>query len=56
MNVCDFYWYLLLLILSQHPAVNPGQLWYFAEFQGGSMDAWGPTAPGKSLVYALVTP
>ncbi|KAG2088470.1 glycoside hydrolase family 35 protein [Suillus cothurnatus] len=31
---------------SYHESVNPGQLWYFAEFQGGSMDAWGPTAPG----------
>ncbi|KAK0186877.1 glycoside hydrolase family 35 protein [Armillaria mellea] len=29
-----------------HEAVNPSQPWYFPEFQGGSFDAWGPTAPG----------
>jgi len=56
MSVCDLYRYLLLLMLSQYPAVNPGQPWYFPEFQGGSFDAWGPTAPGKLLIYALIIP
>lgn len=56
MSVCDLYWYLLLLILSQHPAVDPDQPWYFPEFQGGSFDAWGPMAPGELSVYALTTP
>lgn len=31
---------------SYHESVDPGQPWYFPEFQGGSFDAWGPTAPG----------
>ncbi|KAG1850871.1 glycoside hydrolase family 35 protein [Suillus subluteus] len=31
---------------SHHESVNPGQPWYFPEFQGGAFDAWGPTAPG----------
>ncbi|PPQ64156.1 hypothetical protein CVT24_008791 [Panaeolus cyanescens] len=29
-----------------HAQVNPSQPWYIPEFQGGSFDAWGPTAPG----------
>ncbi|KAL4081114.1 glycoside hydrolase family 35 protein [Scleroderma citrinum] len=29
-----------------HQSVDPSRPWYFAEFQGGSFDAWGPTAPG----------
>ncbi|KAF9465360.1 glycoside hydrolase family 35 protein [Collybia nuda] len=31
---------------SYHAQVNPSQAWYIPEFQGGSFDAWGPTAPG----------
>ncbi|TFY81153.1 hypothetical protein EWM64_g2859, partial [Hericium alpestre] len=29
-----------------HEDANPSQPFYFPEFQGGSFDAWGPTAPG----------
>ncbi|THH16529.1 hypothetical protein EW146_g4124 [Bondarzewia mesenterica] len=29
-----------------HENTNPSEPWYFPEFQGGSFDAWGPTAPG----------
>ncbi|KAJ7088793.1 hypothetical protein B0H15DRAFT_740771, partial [Mycena belliarum] len=29
-----------------HEQANPAQAWYFPEFQGGSFDAWGPTASG----------
>ncbi|KAH9013372.1 glycoside hydrolase family 35 protein [Lactarius hengduanensis] len=29
-----------------HEETNPGQPFYVPEFQGGSYDAWGPTAPG----------
>ncbi|KAG7440311.1 glycoside hydrolase family 35 protein [Guyanagaster necrorhizus] len=39
-----------------HEAANPSQPWYFPEFQGGSFDAWGPTAPGYALCAALTGP
>ncbi|CAK5265004.1 unnamed protein product [Mycena citricolor] len=31
-----------------HERVNPSQPWYIPEFQAGSFDAWGPSAPGYS--------
>ncbi|KAI6156505.1 glycoside hydrolase family 35 protein [Pisolithus thermaeus] len=39
-----------------HESVNPGQPWYFPEFQGGSFDAWGPTAPGYERCRELTGP
>jgi hypothetical protein len=45
----SFSCHIFFLMLSQHSAVNPSQPWYFPEFQGGAFDAWGPTAPGKTL-------
>jgi hypothetical protein len=36
-----------------HQQVNPSQAWYIPEFQGGSFDAWGPTAPGYELCRQL---
>jgi hypothetical protein len=36
-----------------HEEVNPSEAWYFPEFQGGSFDAWGPTAPGYALCAVL---
>ncbi|KAJ7327585.1 glycoside hydrolase family 35 protein [Mycena albidolilacea] len=41
---------------SYHEDVNPSQAWYFPEFQGGSFDAWGPTAPGYALCAELTGP
>ncbi|OJA15263.1 hypothetical protein AZE42_10788 [Rhizopogon vesiculosus] len=38
---------------SFHESVNPNQPWYFPEFQGGSFDAWGPTAPGYDQCRVL---
>ncbi|KAH0831870.1 glycoside hydrolase family 35 protein [Lanmaoa asiatica] len=38
---------------SYHQSVNPGQPWYFPEFQGGAFDAWGPTAPGYDQCRVL---
>ncbi|EEC00042.1 hypothetical protein MPER_00110, partial [Moniliophthora perniciosa FA553] len=32
-----------------HQEVNPSQPWYIPEFQAGSYDPWGPTAPGTYL-------
>ncbi|KAG2354709.1 glycoside hydrolase family 35 protein [Suillus spraguei] len=46
--VTDYY--------SYHEAVDPGQPWYFPEFQGGSFDAWGPTAPGYDQCRILTGP
>ncbi|KAG6888527.1 hypothetical protein C0995_007639 [Termitomyces sp. Mi166 len=39
-----------------HAEVNPSQPWYFPEFQGGSFDAWGPTAPGYAPCRVLTGP
>ncbi|GLB38736.1 putative glycoside hydrolase family 35 protein [Lyophyllum shimeji] len=39
-----------------HAAVNPSQAWYIPEFQGGSFDAWGPTAPGYAPCRVLTGP
>ncbi|KAJ7058089.1 glycoside hydrolase family 35 protein [Mycena amicta] len=39
-----------------HEQVNPSQAWYFPEFQGGSFDAWGPTAPGYEPCQELTGP
>ncbi|KNZ71656.1 putative beta-galactosidase C [Termitomyces sp. J132] len=39
-----------------HADVNPSQPWYFPEFQGGSFDAWGPTAPGYAPCRVLTGP
>ncbi|KAJ7612991.1 glycoside hydrolase family 35 protein [Roridomyces roridus] len=39
-----------------HEAANPSQAWYFPEFQGGSFDAWGPTAPGYAGCAILTGP
>ncbi|RDB14620.1 putative beta-galactosidase A [Hypsizygus marmoreus] len=36
-----------------HAQVNPSQPWYIPEFQGGSFDAWGPTAPGYAPCRVL---
>ncbi|KAG6917306.1 hypothetical protein DXG01_003147 [Tephrocybe rancida] len=36
--------------------VNPSQPWYIPEFQGGSFDAWGPTAPGYAPCRVLTGP
>ncbi|KAF7345669.1 Glycoside hydrolase family 35 protein [Mycena venus] len=41
---------------SYHERVNPSQAWYFPEFQGGSFDAWGPTAPGYPPCAELTGP
>lgn len=41
---------------SYHESVDPGQPWYFPEFQGGSFDAWGPTAPGYEQCRELTGP
>ncbi|KAF8871082.1 galactose-binding domain-like protein [Infundibulicybe gibba] len=41
---------------SYHASVNPSQAWYFPEFQGGSFDAWGPTAPGYPPCRVLTGP
>ncbi|KAG1812912.1 glycoside hydrolase family 35 protein [Suillus subaureus] len=41
---------------SHHESVNPGQPWYFPEFQGGAFDAWGPTAPGYDQCRILTGP
>ncbi|KAF8994482.1 glycoside hydrolase family 35 protein [Cyathus striatus] len=35
---------------------EPSQAWYFPEFQGGSFDAWGPTAPGYAPCRVLTGP
>ncbi|KAF8551280.1 glycoside hydrolase family 35 protein [Imleria badia] len=39
-----------------HESVNPGQPWYFPEFQAGAFDAWGPTAPGYHQCRLLTGP
>ncbi|KAF5348545.1 hypothetical protein D9756_009580 [Leucocoprinus leucothites] len=39
-----------------HTDVNPSQAWYIPEFQGGSFDAWGPTAPGYGPCRQLTGP
>ncbi|TFK72820.1 glycoside hydrolase family 35 protein [Pluteus cervinus] len=39
-----------------HTEVNPSQPWYIPEFQGGSYDAWGPTAPGYGPCRTLTGP
>ncbi|PFH51224.1 glycoside hydrolase family 35 protein [Amanita thiersii Skay4041] len=39
-----------------HQQVNPSQAWYIPEFQGGSFDAWGPTAPGYGPCRVLTGP
>ncbi|KAF8873040.1 hypothetical protein BD779DRAFT_1477252 [Infundibulicybe gibba] len=41
---------------SYHASVNPSQAWYFPEFQGGSFDAWGPTAPAYPPCRVLTGP
>ncbi|EGN93829.1 glycoside hydrolase family 35 protein [Serpula lacrymans var. lacrymans S7.3] len=38
---------------SYHESVDPSEPWYFPEFQGGSFDAWGPTAPGYDQCRVL---
>ncbi|KAJ6779264.1 glycoside hydrolase family 35 protein [Mycena vulgaris] len=39
-----------------HARVNPSQPWYIPEFQAGSFDAWGPTAPGYAPCAELTGP
>ncbi|KAG6889848.1 hypothetical protein C0992_003827 [Termitomyces sp. T32_za158] len=39
-----------------HAQANPSEAWYFPEFQGGSFDAWGPTAPGYAPCRVLTGP
>ncbi|KAF9073660.1 glycoside hydrolase family 35 protein [Rhodocollybia butyracea] len=39
-----------------HESANPSQPFYFPEFQGGSFDAWGPTAPGYPQCEILTGP
>ncbi|KAJ7627105.1 glycoside hydrolase family 35 protein [Roridomyces roridus] len=39
-----------------HMRVNPSQPWYIPEFQAGSFDAWGPTAPGYEMCAELTGP
>ncbi|KAJ7483000.1 glycoside hydrolase family 35 protein [Mycena galericulata] len=39
-----------------HARVNPSQPWYIPEFQAGSYDAWGPTAPGYGPCAELTGP
>ncbi|XP_006462927.1 hypothetical protein AGABI2DRAFT_152299 [Agaricus bisporus var. bisporus H97] len=39
-----------------HADVNPSQPFYSPEFQGGSFDAWGPTAPGYGPCRELTGP
>ncbi|KAJ7022668.1 glycoside hydrolase family 35 protein [Mycena alexandri] len=39
-----------------HEQANPSQAWYIPEFQGGSFDAWGPTAPGYPPCAELTGP
>ncbi|KAI0059604.1 glycoside hydrolase family 35 protein [Artomyces pyxidatus] len=39
-----------------HEGTNPSQPFYFPEFQGGSFDAWGPTAPGYANCRELTGP
>ncbi|KAJ6612834.1 glycoside hydrolase family 35 protein [Mycena sp. CBHHK59/15] len=39
-----------------HARVNPSQPWYIPEFQAGSFDAWGPTAPGYGRCAELTGP
>ncbi|KAF6747875.1 glycoside hydrolase family 35 protein [Ephemerocybe angulata] len=46
--VTDYYQY--------HLEVNSWQPWYIPEFQGGSFDAWGPTAPGFDACRILTGP
>ncbi|KAJ7058088.1 glycoside hydrolase family 35 protein [Mycena amicta] len=41
---------------SYHEQVNPSQAWYFPEFQGGSLDAWGPASPGYGPCRELTGP
>ncbi|KAJ7743740.1 glycoside hydrolase family 35 protein [Mycena maculata] len=41
---------------SYHEQVNPSDAWYIPEFQGGSFDAWGPTAPGYAQCAILTGP
>ncbi|KAF7978647.1 hypothetical protein HWV62_45156 [Athelia sp. TMB] len=38
---------------SYHESTNPSQPFYLPEFQGGSFDAWGPTAPGYAACAEL---
>lgn len=39
-----------------HMEANPSQPLYIPEFQGGSFDAWGPTAPGYESCRVLTGP
>ncbi|KAJ2913369.1 hypothetical protein MD484_g7048, partial [Candolleomyces efflorescens] len=39
-----------------HQTTNPAQPFYIPEFQGGSFDAWGPTAPGFDACKILTGP
>ncbi|KIM73346.1 glycoside hydrolase family 35 protein [Piloderma croceum F 1598] len=39
-----------------HQNTNPRQPFYFPEFQGGSFNAWGPTAPGYEPCLKLTGP
>ncbi|KAJ7740521.1 glycoside hydrolase family 35 protein [Mycena metata] len=39
-----------------HAKVNPSQPWYIPEFQAGSFDAWGPSAPGYAPCAELTGP
>ncbi|KAF8624403.1 hypothetical protein AX15_005885 [Amanita polypyramis BW_CC] len=41
---------------SYHMTVNPSQPLYIPEFQGGSYDAWGPSAPGYAPCRVLTGP
>ncbi|KAI9452442.1 glycoside hydrolase family 35 protein [Russula earlei] len=39
-----------------HEETNPSQPFYVPEFQGGSFDAWGPTAPGYASCREMTGP
>ncbi|KAI0278189.1 glycoside hydrolase family 35 protein [Russula aff. rugulosa BPL654] len=39
-----------------HEETNPNQPFYVPEFQGGSFDAWGPTAPGYASCREMTGP
>ncbi|KAL5524693.1 hypothetical protein ACEPAF_9838 [Sanghuangporus sanghuang] len=39
-----------------HEVVNPSQPFYFPEFQGGSLDGWGPNSPGYEGCRQLTGP
>ncbi|KAL5501417.1 hypothetical protein ACEPAH_8677 [Sanghuangporus vaninii] len=41
---------------NREPVVNPSQPFYFPEFQGGSLEGWGPNSPGYEGCRQLTGP